>query len=41
MLSSLRIVLLKFDLASDKLFVLARPIHLSGALILELYEKIL
>lgn len=40
-LASLWVVLLELDFASDKLFVLACPIHLSGAFILELYEKIL
>jgi hypothetical protein len=41
MLTRLRIVLLEFDLAGDKLLVLASPIHLSGAFVLELYEEIL
>lgn len=35
------IVLLEFDLAGHKFLVLASPIHLSGAFVLELYEEIL
>lgn len=41
MLASLWIVLFEFDLAGNKLFVLARVVHLSGAFVLELYQLIL
>ncbi len=41
MLSCLRVVLLEFDFTGHKLLVLASPIHLSGTLVFELYEKIL
>ncbi len=40
-LATLWIVLLEFDLAGHKFLVLASPIHLSGAFVLELYEEIL
>ena len=41
MLAGLRIVLLEFDLARDELFVLARPIHVSGGFVAKLDEAIL
>lgn len=41
MLAGLRIVLLEFDLARDELFVLARPVHVSGGFVAKLDEAIL
>ncbi len=41
MLAGFWIVLFKFNLTSDELLVLARPVHLSGAFVFKLYELIL
>ena len=40
-LARLWVVLFKLDLARHELLILARPVHLPGALRLELYELIL